>query len=116
VVVRILVVDDDPDMLETYAQILTQHGYVCLTASAGSQAIAMMDAEGPDLVVTDLHMPGVDGLTVVRHARTRVPPIPVPSGASSARRSLDTRTGSVAGGSHDPDPAVDRVTSTPRPR
>jgi CheY-like chemotaxis protein len=77
VVVRILVVDDDPDMLETYAQILTQHGYVCLTASAGSQAIAMMDAEGPDLVVTDLHMPGVDGLTVVRHARTRVPPIPV---------------------------------------
>jgi CheY-like chemotaxis protein len=74
---RILVVDDDPDMVTTCAQILTRHGYACLTASAGSEAIAMMDAERPDLVVTDLHMPGVDGLAVARHARARVPPIPV---------------------------------------
>ena len=74
---RVLVVDDDPDMITTCAQILTRHGYVCLTASAGSEAIAMIDAERPDLVVTDLHMPGVDGLAVARHARERVPPIPV---------------------------------------
>jgi CheY-like chemotaxis protein len=77
VAARILVVDDDPDMVVTCAQILTQHGYACLTASAGSEAIAMMDAERPDLVVTDLHMLGVDGLAVARHARTRVRPIPV---------------------------------------
>jgi CheY-like chemotaxis protein len=77
VVARILVVDDDPDMVTTCAQILTRHGYACLTAPGGSEAIAMMDAEFPDLVVTDLHMPGVDGLAVARHARERVPPIPV---------------------------------------
>jgi CheY-like chemotaxis protein len=74
---RILVVDDEPDMVATCAQILTGHGYRCLTASAGSEAIAMIDAEQPDLVVTDLHMPGIDGLAVARHARERVPPIPV---------------------------------------
>jgi DNA-binding response OmpR family regulator len=74
---RILIVDDDADMVTTCAQILTRHGYACLTASAGSAAIAMMDAGRPDLVVTDLHMPGVDGLAVTRHARGRVPPIPV---------------------------------------
>ncbi|HWC02297.1 MAG TPA: response regulator [Methylomirabilota bacterium] len=77
VAARILVVDDDLDMVATCAQVLAQHGYVCLTASAGSEAIAVMDAERPDLVVTDLHMPGVDGLAVARHARTRIPPIPV---------------------------------------
>ena len=74
---RILIVDDDADMVTTCAQILTRHGYTCLTASAGCAAIAMMDTERPDLVVTDLHMPGVDGLAVTRHARGRVPPIPV---------------------------------------
>ena len=74
---RILIVDDDADMVTTCAQILTEHGYACLTASAGSEAITMMAAERPDLVVTDLHMPGVDGLAVARHARERVPPIPV---------------------------------------
>ncbi len=74
---RVLIVDDDADMVTTCAQILSGHGYVCLTASAGSEAIAMMDAERPDLVVTDLHMPGVDGLAVARHARQQVPPIPV---------------------------------------
>jgi CheY-like chemotaxis protein len=74
---RILVVDDEPDMVATCAQILTGHGYHCLTASAGSDAIAMIDAEQPDLVVTDLHMPGIDGLAVARHAREREAPIPV---------------------------------------
>lgn len=88
---RILIVDDDVDMVTTCAQILSGHGYVCLTASAGSEAIAMMDAEQPDLVVTDLHMPGVDGLAVARHARERVPPIPVVlvSGWPSARGAGD---------------------------
>ena len=74
---RILVVDDDPDMATTCAQILTARGYRCLTASTGAEAIAMIDAEQPDLVVTDLHMPGVDGLAVARHARDRLAPIPV---------------------------------------
>jgi CheY-like chemotaxis protein len=36
-----------------------------------------MDAESPDLVVTDLRMPGRDGMTVARHARQHRPPIPV---------------------------------------
>jgi CheY-like chemotaxis protein len=77
VAARILVVDDDPDMVTTCAQILACHGYRALTALAGADAIAMMDAERPDLVVADLHMPGVDGVAVARHARNRMPPIPV---------------------------------------
>ena len=43
----------------------------------GPDAIALIDRERPDLVVADLRLPGVDGLAVARHARGRVPPIPV---------------------------------------
>jgi len=72
----VLIVDDDPDLLETLERLLRRSGYTCLTASSGRDAIATIDAEGPDLVVSDLQMPGLDGLAVIRHARARVPPIP----------------------------------------
>jgi CheY-like chemotaxis protein len=58
---------------------------VSLRAHTGPDAMALIDQERPDLVVADLRdlvvadlrLPGVDGLTVARHARGHVPPIPV---------------------------------------
>ena len=52
-------------------------GYSCLTASSGAEAMQVIQAESPDLVVTDLHMPGIDGVAVARYAREHSPPIPV---------------------------------------
>ncbi|HXJ78629.1 MAG TPA: response regulator [Candidatus Methylomirabilis sp.] len=74
---RILVVEDDPDLRETLARLLGRSGYTCLTASSGSDGIRAIEVESPDLVVTDLHMPGTDGLAVMRCAREQVPPIPI---------------------------------------
>ena len=75
---KILLVDDEPDLLASWERILRPLGHACLVASTGSDAMALIDREAPDLVVTDLHLPGgVDGLTVARHARARVPPISV---------------------------------------
>jgi CheY-like chemotaxis protein len=75
---KILLVDDELDLLTSWERILRPLGHACLTASSGSAAIALIDREAPDLVVTDLRLPGgVDGLTVARHARAHVPPISV---------------------------------------
>jgi DNA-binding NtrC family response regulator len=74
---RILLVDDDIDVLDTLVRLLGREGYTCRVASSGDEGIRAVDAEAPDLVVTDLRMPGVDGMAVARHARQHHPPIPV---------------------------------------
>ena len=74
----ILLVDDEPDLLESWERLLRPLGHACLTVSTGLDALALIDREAPDLVVTDLRLPGgVDGLAVARHARAHVPPISV---------------------------------------
>jgi CheY-like chemotaxis protein len=73
----ILVVDDEPDLVVNCERLLQREGHSCLQAHTGLDAIGLIDRERPDLVVTDLRLPGAGGLTVARHARSRVPPIPV---------------------------------------
>ncbi|MBI2154129.1 MAG: response regulator [Candidatus Rokubacteria bacterium] len=74
---RTLIVEDEPDLLETCVRLLRQVGHSCLTAHTGRDAIALIDAEHPDLVVTDLRLPTVNGLAVTRHASRASPPMPV---------------------------------------
>lgn len=77
VVATILIVDDEPDLVTNCQRLLRPLGHIPLTANTAADAIAVIDREVPDLVVTDLRLPGPDGLVVARHARARVPPIPV---------------------------------------
>ena len=74
---RILLVDGDMDLLDTLVRLLGRQGYTCRVASSADDGIRAMEAESPDVVVTDLRMPGMDGLAVARHARQHRPPIPV---------------------------------------
>jgi len=73
----ILVVDDEPDLVANCERLLRRLGYTCIQAHTGPDAVALIDRERPDLVVTDLRLPGTDGLAVARRARQHVPPIPV---------------------------------------
>jgi two-component system cell cycle sensor histidine kinase/response regulator CckA len=74
---KILVVDDEADMVATCVRLLRSLGYICLTAKDAAEAVALLDAERPDLLLTDLKLPVLDGLTVVRHARGLRDPVPV---------------------------------------
>ena len=74
---RVLVVDDEPDMVENCARILKRAGHQCLTATDPQRALALVDSERPDLLLTDLKMPGMDGMEVLRRAHEVDPALPV---------------------------------------
>jgi DNA-binding response OmpR family regulator len=74
---RILVVDDEPEVLAVLREYLTGRGYAVTTAQSGADAISAMGRGRPDLVLLDLNMPGIDGVEVLRHAREHDPTIGV---------------------------------------
>jgi pilus assembly protein CpaE len=67
---KILVVDDDPDALRLTAYALELEGYETLTAENGSQALAAVERDLPNLVVLDVMMPDMSGIEVCRHLRS----------------------------------------------
>lgn len=66
---KILVVDDEPQIIRVMRRILTAHQYQIRTASDGESALDSFHDWKPDLVVTDLQMPNVDGLELCRRLR-----------------------------------------------
>ena len=60
---KILLVDDDPDILDTMSVVLTSHEYTVITARDGLDGLAKLRTEKPDLMILDLMMPKMDGLT-----------------------------------------------------
>jgi two-component system alkaline phosphatase synthesis response regulator PhoP len=77
--VRILVVDDEPDILELIRYNLTRNNYDMTGVASGEEAFASVRMSPPDLVVLDLMLPGVDGLEVCRRLKNdaRTAGIPV---------------------------------------
>lgn len=70
---RILVVDDEPQLLRSLRTTLAAHGYDVQTASSGEEALGLVAARAPDLVVLDLVLPGLSGIEVCRRLRARSP-------------------------------------------
>jgi two-component system, OmpR family, KDP operon response regulator KdpE len=72
---NILVVDDEPQITRVLKTSLGSHGYGIRTASDGEEALQMMKDWPPDLIVTDLRMPNMDGVQLCRRVRTesRIP-------------------------------------------
>jgi DNA-binding response OmpR family regulator len=68
---KVLVVDDDRDLRELIGFALTQAGFLVVKAADGPSAVRMFDAEGPDLVVLDINMPGASGFQVCEAIRAR---------------------------------------------
>ena len=66
---RILVADDDRDILDMVSFILTHAGYTVIGVSDGSEAIASIEADPPELAILDVMMPGLSGIEVLRRVR-----------------------------------------------
>jgi two-component system, NtrC family, response regulator AtoC len=74
---KILIVDDDVDALELMEELFESKGYDPLTASNGIEALNLVRDEDPDMVITDIRMPDMDGMQLLEELSKRHPQIPV---------------------------------------
>jgi CheY-like chemotaxis protein len=71
--IRILVVDDNPDMAETLADILELKGFTVHAAASGAEALEILQDQPVDILLTDVKMPGMNGLELYRETRKLYP-------------------------------------------
>ena len=74
---KILLVDDDDRLRDSFYNILSMEGHTVRTASSGESALRMAEDEAPDAVIMDVRMPGMDGLETLRHMKQKAPKLPV---------------------------------------
>ena len=70
---RVLLVDDDPEIIDSMRTVLESRGYQILVARDGNQGLAMAEGDGPDLVVLDMMMPKRSGFLVLEKLRRSSP-------------------------------------------
>jgi DNA-binding NtrC family response regulator len=71
--VDILLVDDEPDLREALREVLTDAGHVVTEASDGTDAVALLPTRIFDVILSDVNLPGLDGLALLRIARREAP-------------------------------------------
>ncbi len=74
---RILLVEDDPSTRRLLEYLLTSDGHLIRQAQDGAEALALLKEEPFDLILTDLYMPNVDGMTLLKEVRALEPDLPV---------------------------------------
>jgi two-component system response regulator AtoC len=96
---NVLLCDDDPGVLFTLEEILGSKGHRTVSARSGEEALAKLGQTEVDVVVTDLAMPGMDGLALLAEIRKRDPELPVI--LLTARGSERTAVAAMKAGAHD---------------
>jgi CheY-like chemotaxis protein len=81
---RILIVDDNPVNLKLAASVLDFEGYQILEAGDANQALALIPQTPPDLILLDIALPGMDGLTLTRQLKADPATRPIPIVALTA--------------------------------
>lgn len=71
--VRLLLVDDEPDLLSTLGEILADHGYAVVSTWDGEDAVEIASVFNPTVLITDFRLPGMDGVTTIRKVRENCP-------------------------------------------
>jgi DNA-binding NtrC family response regulator len=97
--VTILVVDDDPASRDSLHDVLVDAGYQVTAVSSGEEGLEAIKTADYDLVVTDLRMPGMDGISLLREVRKLCPQTLVI--LITAHASVDTAVAALREGAHD---------------
>jgi len=97
--IRVLVVDDEADLVAVLAKVITRQGWEVITAGSGLAAVRQFRRHQPDLVVLDMMLPDFDGLEVLRRIRAINPAALVLF--LTARDSVDERIAGITAGGDD---------------
>lgn len=98
---KILLVDDSMTMLMSMEGVLKRAGFDVKTATAGNQALGLIDSYAPDLVITDLNMPGMDGIELIKkikqNASMRFKPILMLTTESQESKKVEAKAAGATG-------------------
>ncbi|MFH1196624.1 MAG: response regulator [bacterium] len=86
---KILIIEDEPDLLENFAEIFEEDGYTVLRASSGKEGVASAKMNIPDVILCDIMMPGIDGFGVKKKLAAYEDTISIPFIFLTAKSSKD---------------------------
>ena len=97
--IRLLVVDDDPNTRELLAETLGVAGAKVVCADSAAEALRLLTLEGADVIMSDIAMPGEDGLSLIRRVRADTGTMAqIPAIALSAFARAEDRARAIAAG------------------
>jgi CheY-like chemotaxis protein len=101
---RVLVVDDDPVVGKSFNRVLSQKGYVVVTAQDGREALSKLQDGDYDVVFTDIRMPGMDGLELAEKVKARKAwtPVVIVTGFGSQANEARAKAAGVTAFLHKP--------------
>lgn len=74
---KVLIVDDDPNIRRLYKDELTDEGYEVVVAATGAEALVLFEQETPDIVTLDILIPDIDGIKLLRQMKEKRPRLPI---------------------------------------
>ena len=74
---NLLVVDDEPDVLEVFKDVFKKEGYTVFTAGDSEEALKVLEESSCDVLITDICLPGEDGIGLIKQTKRRWPKMPM---------------------------------------
>ena len=71
--IKFLIVDDEPDVVDSVSELFTLRNYNVVTATSGTKALEMVKKENPNIIILDIRMPDVSGMDVLKEVKKNYP-------------------------------------------
>ncbi len=75
--IKFLIVDDEPDVVDSVSELFTLRNYNVITATSGTKALEMVKKENPNIIILDIRMPDISGMDVLKEVKKNYPKIRV---------------------------------------
>ena len=75
--IKFLIVDDEPDVVDSVSELFTLRNYNVITATSGTKALELVKKENPNIIILDIRMPDINGIDVLKEVKKNYPKIRV---------------------------------------